>query len=393
MERDILHLAIPAFAIALARVSDPDLRRRPVAVAPGNSERALLQCVSAEARAEGICEGMAVYRARRCCPALILLPPEPRQMARGMRALQELAGRFSPLLEPAAPGRLFLDLTGSRRLLGPGRDAAARLERELGRDLRLAGSVGVAGNKLVSRIAAGYLEQPGVCDILRGSERHFIGPLPVAVLPGVGPARSRQLLQDLNLRRVEEVAALSVAQLRLALGPFAPLLHQRACGIDPSPVRPPQRAPCLGEETYLTAADNDDSALLAALCRLVEDCGRRLRRLGRQTRQLTLTLMYADGVTERGTARLPLPHDLDLPLLAAAEELFLKSCRRRVRLKGLRLDCARLESGPRQLDLFTAAPAAHAAPPVAATLQQALDRLRERYGMGALRWGRSLEGP
>ena len=64
-----------------------------------------------------------------------------------------------------------------------------------------------------------------------------------------------------------------------------------------------------------------------------------------------------------------------------------------MRLKGLRLDCARLESGPRQLDLFTAAPAAPAAPPVAATLQQALDRLRERYGMGALRWGRSLEGP
>ena len=51
------------------------------------------------------------------------------------RAVQQIAGRFSPILEPVRPGRLFLDLTGSRRLLGPGRDVAARLEREIRTDL------------------------------------------------------------------------------------------------------------------------------------------------------------------------------------------------------------------------------------------------------------------
>jgi DNA polymerase-4 len=385
MERDILHLAIPAFPVALARVLDSSLRERPVAVVPGHSERALLQCVSSEARAEGVHEGMSVYHARRFCPALILLPPDQELAGRGMRAIEELSGRFSPILEPGAPGRLFLDLTGSRRLFGPGRDAAARLEREIKNGLRLSGSVGVAGNKLVSRIAAGYLEKPGVCDIPRGSERSFIGPLPVSVLPGVGRAREIQLLQDLNLRLVEEIAALSVARLRLALGPFAPLLHQRSRGVDPSLVQPPKRSQEISEESFLSAAENDDTLLMAALCRLVEGCAMRLRRLGKQAGQLTLTLMYADGVTEQGTSRLTEPQNLDILLFAAAGELFLKSCRRRVRLKGMRLVCGRLGDKQGQLDLF--ANEQEAASRTEA-LQTALDNLRGKYGMDSLRWGR-----
>ncbi len=81
MPRDILHLKIPAFAVAVARVADPALRGRPVAVAPGHSERALLQCVSAEAAAEGVFAGMPLFRARRLCPALILLSPDPELLA------------------------------------------------------------------------------------------------------------------------------------------------------------------------------------------------------------------------------------------------------------------------------------------------------------------------
>lgn len=131
MERDILHLAIPSFAISLARVVDASLRERPVAIAPIHSERALLQCLSREALQEGLWEGMPVYRARRLCPALHLLPPDPPLVARGQQALLKLVGDYSPLIEPAAGGRLFLDLTGSRKLFGPGRDVGARLEKEL----------------------------------------------------------------------------------------------------------------------------------------------------------------------------------------------------------------------------------------------------------------------
>jgi DNA polymerase-4 len=329
---------------------------------------------------------MAIHQARRFCPALTVLPPSPEDVARGMRELSELSAAFSPLWEPATPGRLFLDLTGSRRLLGPGRDAAARLGRELERRLGITGGVGVAGNKLVSRIAAGCLKRPGVCDVLRGSEEGFIAPLPVCVLPGVGQAREGVLLRDLNLRRVGEVAALPVAQLRLAFGPFAPLLHQRARGIDPTPVHPPRRSPEIAEESFLPRAENDDGFLAAELCRLAEGCGIRLRRLGQKALRLVLTVSYADGVSEERALTLPAPANHDLPLLAAAEELFRRGCLRRVRVKGVRLACTRLCAAEGQLDLF----APPAPSPARESLQNALDHLRERHGRDAVRWGRTV---
>jgi DNA polymerase-4 len=206
----------------------------------------------------------------------------------------------------------------------------------------------------------------------------------------VGNARESVLLQDLNLRRVEEVASLSVPQLRLAFGPFAPLLHQRAQGIDPSPVKPPSRSPEVAEEAFLDQEENDDTLLLAELCRLVEGCGLRLRQLGQATRRPALTLTYADGVTEQGTASLEVPLSHDLALLAAVEELYYKTCRRRVRLRGMRLVCSRLTARSGQLYLFATEPLLS---PHAEALQDPLDQLRTKYGMTAVRWGRSFGNP
>jgi len=387
MERDILHLSIPAFAIALARVEDPSLRERPVAIAPLHSERALLQCVSSEARQEGLFAGMPVCHAKRLCPAIQVLPPDPQILTKGTLSLLEVAGNYSPIIEPSSQGNLFLDLTGCRRLLGPARDAAVRLEREITARLRLKGAVGVAGNKLVSSIASGYLNKPGVCDVLRGAERGFLAPLPVAALPGIGRRREMALLRDLNLRQVGELSMLPVARLRLVFGPFAPLLSQRARGIDPSPVRPPKRAEGISEETFLSREDNDDRLLLAELCRMVESCGLRLRRLGKKAGTLTLTITYVDGISEQRTQTLTSPVNHDLLLYQVAEELFLNAYQRRVRLRGMRLACDKLAGVGRQLDLF-ASPSS--VTPQQESLQKALDDLRKRYGMQTVRWGRAL---
>jgi DNA polymerase-4 len=205
----------------------------------------------------------------------------------------------------------------------------------------------------------------------------------------VGSARESVLLQDLNLRRVEEVAALSVAQLRLPFGPFAPLLHQRAQGIDPSPVQPPRRSPEITEEAFLEQEENDDERLLAELFRLAESCGLRLRRLGQTAGRLSLGLTYADGVTEQGTAAFPHSVASDLALFAVLEDLYYKTGKRRLRLRVIRLVCGRLSAGSSQLGLFDPEPAAF---PATDALQDALDRLRTRHGMASVRWGHSLAG-
>lgn len=385
--RDVLHFYIPDFPISVAHVADATLRDRPLAVAPQGSGRTLVQAVSREARADGVTPGMPVERAQRFCPQLVVLLPEPHLLARATTALLDICTHYSPLLEPERPGRFFLDLTGSSRLLGPGRDAAARLEKEIAARLRLPGLVGVAQNKLVARIAAGCVDRPGVCDVLRGSEESFIAPLSVAALPGIGEARSAELLAELNLRTIGELAGLAVPSLRLVFGASAGLVRQRARGIDPTPVRPPQRQPEVTEEAFLERAENDDAVLAGTLCRLTERCGFRLREKAQGARQLVVTVYYLDGVSARRSRRLAECISEDAPLFEAARELLRRACTRRVRVRGLRLACLGLgaaRSG--QLDLFRASRHHDAA------LQQALDHLRGRHGMDVIQRAASLLG-
>jgi DNA polymerase IV len=387
VDREILHIAVPSFPIALARVVDLSLRGRPVAVAPLNSERALLQCVSPEATSEGVYPGTPIYQARKSCPALIIIPPDPHLAAKGNRALTELSGEYTPIVEPGA-GRVFLDVTASRRLFGPARDVAARLEKAIAKELGLEAMAGAGINKLVSRVAADVMQEPGLYDVFHGSEKHFLGPFPVAVLPGVGEARQTLLFRDLNLQRVEQVAALSVPQLRLAVGPFAPLLHDRACGIDRSPVQPPRLSTEIVEEGLLDQEENDDAILLCELLRLVEGCGFRLRRRGKGTRRIALSVMYADGVAEEGKKLLSSPTSLDLLLLGEVEELFFATCKRRQRVRGLRLSCDQVAEDAGQLELF--APVAEKVSEKQFHLQETLDVLREKHGNGVIRWGKGV---
>ena len=387
MDREILHITVPAFPIALARVVHSELRGRPVAVAALNSERALLQCVSAEAALEGVHAGTPIYWARKACPSLIVIAPDPHLSAKGSQALLELSGEFTPIVEPGA-GRVFLDLTASRKLFGPARDVAARLERAIGSRLSLTAMAGAGVNKLVSRVAADVMEEPGVYDVFHGSERSFLAPFPISVLPGVGEARQVLLLRDLNLQRVEQVASLSLPQLRLAVGPFAPLLHERARGIDRSPVQPPRLSTEIVEEGLLDQEENDDAILLSELLRLTEGCGLRLRRLGKGARRLALSVMYADGVTETGKKTLPSPLSLDIPLFRAVEELFFSTCKRRQRVRGLRLGCDQVAGEAGQLELFAPVPAKVTQKQF--DLQATLDALRAKHGSDAIRWGKGI---
>jgi len=385
MDRDILHIYIPSFPIALARISEPKLRSRPVAVAPGHSERAPIQHISKEARSEGIFEGMPLFRARRLCPSLVILPPDPVRVSCGSRALVKLTCEYSPVWEPCSAGRLYLDITGSARLFGPGRDAALKLQQDLVRRLDLRGCVGVAGNKLVSKIAAGYLHRPGICDVLHGSESQFIAPLPVTVIPGIGETRQRILLADLNLSLVGQVASLTLAQLSLPFGPFAPLLFHRARGVDPSPVLPPRRAPVISRDSLLDDEGNDDTIILAELYRLTEECGLDLRQRGKALTRLRLTITHSDGLSRQRSASLKDPIDMDARIFRVVERLFQESSGRRVGIKWMNLACEELTETRGQLEMFTDTGRRDGD----SSLQEALDIVRGRYGMGAVSWGRT----
>src|SRR5687767_6004503 len=151
MVRSVLFIDPPAFVATVERMVAPALVSRPLAVAPPGADRATVLALSSEARAAGIARGMLVRQAKKLCPDLVLIPPNPRLYARASSALHQILRVYAPVIEPRGYGHAFLDLTGTGRLFGPAVDVAARVRREVGKRLGFPLSVGVAANKLVSQ--------------------------------------------------------------------------------------------------------------------------------------------------------------------------------------------------------------------------------------------------
>lgn len=385
MDRHIIHLHIPAFPIAIARVLRPGLRGRPVAIAPLHTDRALLLSASLEARREGVFRGMPLGKAVKFCPDLTVLLPDPGLSARASRALDKVVSRYTPLWEPSRPGHIYLDVTGTDRLWGRAKDTAFHIRREIRERLYLPGTAGVAANKLVSSIASRVASSEGVLDVDHGRESSFIAPMRATVLPGVTRAHKEILLEELSISLVRELASLDQGHLRLVFGRQAFVIHQRALGIDPTPVFPPRRGPAVGEEITFPQDENDETRLLGALYALVERCSAELRRRSLFPRKAGMLFRYADQKEVVCRTPLPLGHGWEFELYPPLEDLFVKSCSRRVRIRYMRVWFGGLEPPDPQLPLFPPGSPPHRK----VMLTPALDRIREKHGEAAIEYGRA----
>ena len=396
MERQILHLRIPSFPVAVYRVKDPSLRGVPIIVSAGRGPRAVALSVSEEARQEGIRPGMTVPEALRWCRGALVLAPDPVLMDRAERALAELLARYSPRVEPVRGGRFFADLTGTGRLLGPAIDVARRAQKEIEQRLRLGPNAGLASNKLVSGVAAQLLKPAALLDVVAGQEAGFLSPLAVRHLPAIDPRTEGRMLDELNIRKVKDLAAIDLSRLSLAFGTRALTLHRQARGIDDSPVRCPGKAPVVEADETLAADTNDDALLLSCLFALVERCGAQLRRLGLPAGEATMTARYTDGVMVTRRTLLSPPSNRDLTLFARIHALFAEAVARRGRVRYLRVRFLRLAPVPTQMSLLDLpgigqpehASGAGETPDREPDVIAALDRIRRRFGEKAILFGR-----
>lgn len=379
--------------IALARLREPSLKDRPVAVASPGRDRACLQEVSGEAKREGLLSGMPVEEAYRRCRSLRLLPPDPPALRVAQHELLDVIAPFAPVWEPLRPGQLFLDLTGTTRLFGRAADAALRIEAEVARRQGLTGMAGVASNKLVSQIAATLLEPPGVEDVSPGGEQAFLSPIAVSALAEISPSEARvflPLLEDLNLSRLGEVAAVPLPQLEAVFGASAARLHRWALGIDPSPVLPRRRQPHCEATAWVEPDEVDDRRLLGRLYALLEEICRELRARRRLCGRLTLSLLSSDRQEATRQQKVSPPTQWEHDLHPLLEALFLRLFTRRVRLRSLRLSSDCLPLPAEQLALFDDGPSRQ---PLLRRqgLMLALDRLRSKFGPAAVRLGRTIQ--
>jgi DNA polymerase-4 len=324
---------------------------------------------------------MPAAQALRLCPGLILVRGRHGLYGDYSNKVMSLVRESVPIAEQISIDEAFLDLTAHP---DPGREVAARLQSEIRRRFDLPSSWGVASNKLVAKIATNVGKPEGLVVVPPGEEAAFLAPLPVGMLWGVGP-KAQAKLERAEIRTVGDLAALPVERLKTLFGGRGTDLAARARGEDDDPVVEGHEAKSMSSETTFGQDLADHEELLRTLRSLTEDVGQRLREAGLAGTTVRIKLRWPDFTTITRQTRLAQPTDQDGEIYETAAGLLAGAWRRGRPVRLIGVAVANLTSAARQLSLFDRRWEEDA------RLLKAVDRIRTKYGWGALQRAADLE--
>lgn len=323
-------------------------------------------------------------QARRLCPHAIVVRPRFERYVEVSEQVMDILHGASPLVEPLSIDEAFVDVTGSRRLLGEGHEIGAMLRRRIAEEVGLTASVGVAPNKFLAKLASDLRKPDALVVVEPGREMAFLDPLPISKLMGVGPVAERRL-HDLGIRTIGQLSAMPVDVLAARLGSWGPELHELAHGRDHRPVTPEHQARSIGHEQTFGHDVTDPEQVLAVLLLQVEAAARRLRKHGLSARTVSLKIRMPDYETFSRSCTLEAPTDRTDVLWKAARDVFehwrTKEGFRPVRLIGVHAS-GLARGNAEQLNLFEGGEASE--------VDRATDAIVEKFGRGAIMRARGL---
>jgi nucleotidyltransferase/DNA polymerase involved in DNA repair len=112
-------LYVPLFPLAARLRSEPELKEEAVVICEGNGTAARVSSATRKARKVGIEPGMTLPQARARLPKLIARGRDAACERTAQQTLLEVAESFSPRVEDAGEGVVYLDLEGHPALRAP----------------------------------------------------------------------------------------------------------------------------------------------------------------------------------------------------------------------------------------------------------------------------------
>jgi DNA polymerase-4 len=378
----IAHVDCDAFYATIEKRDDPSLADKPVIV--GGRQRGVVLTACYAARTFGVRSAMPMFEARRLCPHASIVRPDMEKYARVGRQVRELMFKLTPQVEPVSIDEAFMDLSGTARLHGmsPAK-ALAGFASEVETSLGITVSIGLSCNKFLAKIASD-LDKPRGFAVLGGGEAAaFLAPKPVTLIFGVGKMAQQRLARD-GLRTIGDLQRAGEIELRRRYGAEGARLARLARGLDDRPVKAEREAKSISAETTFDHDIADFRPLELRLWRLTEKVSARLKANALAGSTVTLKLKTADFRIRTRAQSLSHPTQLAGRIFAAGRDLLARETDGTMfRLIGIGLSALCDADGADFADLIDRR---------SAEAEQAIDRLRERFGDEAVIKGLAFDG-
>jgi DNA polymerase-4 len=394
MEPTILHADLDAFYASVEQLLDPSLRGKPVLVGGG-----IVVAASYEARAYGVRAPMSTRDALSLCPRAVVVDGHFDRYLELSDQVMAILDDATPVVEQISVDEAFLDVSGTTHLLGSPTEIGRTIRRRVRDEVGLPISVGVASTKFLSKIASARAKPDGLVVVDLGTELSFLHPLPVEALWGVGKVTAERL-HRLGIGTIGEMADVPSAALTPMLGPAAAgALRSLSWNQDPRPVRGGARAGSVGSQQALGRGLVDRDEMAVVVLGLADRVGRRLRAKDRMGATLTVRMRFSGprSVTRSHTLRSPTGStaavaNLGMVLVGRALD---DNPGETVTLIGLSVsnlttdDHRQLELDLGDDDLLRSGSQLAL---TRSSLEDSVDRVREKFGRSVLRYGAGSGG-
>jgi len=230
----ILHIDMDAFFSQIEELANPRLKGKPVIVCGEPHSRSVVSTSSYEARKFGVKSGMAVGLAKKLCPHGIYIGGNPQKYVYTSVQILKSLKEFTSLVEPFSVDEAFLEFEDLD--MGEATEVGRDIKKKIHSRFGLTGSIGIAPNKFVAKMASGLQKPDGLTVIREGEFLIVFGDKPVSAIWGVGD-RTGEKLNRLGIMKIRDLACYPERKLKAVFGVYGVDLRAVANGVDDSPIR------------------------------------------------------------------------------------------------------------------------------------------------------------
>jgi DNA polymerase-4 len=382
-----MHIDMDSYFASVEQQANPHLRGKPIVVSGRPDIYSVVAAASKEAKRYGIRSGMATWEAKKFCPHVIFVPGGPDKYETMTRRFLSILIRYTPMVEVYSIDEVFMDISQEASRWGGPLALAERIQAEFREGLGewITCSIGIAENKLLAKLAVEEAKPAGIRWIRPEEVPEILANTPVEKVCGIGPRIARRL-HHMGCWKLSDLGRFPERYLRQAFGVYGTTLHLWGKGLDPTPLIPywqEEEVKSVGHSHAIPKALRGPEGTRSVLLYLCDKVGRRLRAKGLSGRVIHFGFRDQKMHWRAKQKALEEPTDDEARIFRVALAI-----------------CEELGGFPEQTTLVGVR-VAHLVPKVETPrpmlpeeargerLSQALDRIRDRWGEGAIWRGSS----
>lgn len=403
--RAILLVDLDAFFASVEQLDHPAWHGKPVVVGGDPTKHGVVSTCSYEARKFGVRSAMASSMAARLCPDAIWTEGHFSRYREMSDKIMSIIGDETPFVQQVSIDEAFADVTpNSVNVEHPVR-IAQRIQSRV-EELGVTCSIGVGTTKAIAKMASDMDKPRGLTVVYPGSEQSFLRPLPVRLLSGIGTA-SEKTLKTYGIETLGQLADADEALIAHILGKNGKVMQSRARGEDEAVEYDAAAAKSVSNEISFAECLSDRDDIMAAIGSVTAKVGRRLRGKGLEGRTVTLKIRYANRQIRSVQRQLSRPTNDEISIMPLLGTMLDELWTRGVEVRLIGVAITGFDGGrPEQFSLFdddsidqgdarddsalAQANRGLMGEEKRKKLLEATDFVRDRFGEGALHYGREL---